>query len=127
MVQPRPPNADDLTGENDALEFDGTDTDQLDDTYRFRLVASSENLTGGIGFDERGRAQWKWVTELGGIDDSGTFEQLKALENPALSLEETPAPTPPQPASKTGYDPYATGVFEKPKPAVKRAGLRSVR
>ena len=90
MVQPRPPNDTDLTGD-EALELDGTHTDPLDDTYRFRLVASSENLPGGIGFDERGRAQWKWVTEIGGIDDSGTFEQLKALENPALSLEDARA------------------------------------
>ncbi len=127
MEQPRPPNDTDLTGEEQALELDGTHTDQLDDTYQFRLVADSENLTGGIGFDERGRAQWKWVTDLGDIDDSGTFEQLKALENPALSLEEAPAPRAPEPASKTGYDPYATGVFEKPKPAAKRVGLRTVR
>ena len=127
MVQPRPPNDTNLTGEDGALELDGTHADPLDDTYRFRLVAGSENLTGGIGFDERGRAQWKWVTDLGGIDDSGTFEQLKALENPALSLEEAPAPTAPEPVSKTGYNPYATGVLEKPKPAAKRAGLRSVR
>ena len=102
MVQPRPPNDTDLTGEEEALELDGTHTDPLDDTYRFRLVASSENFTGGIGFDERGRAQWKWVTELGGIDDSGTFEQLKALENPALSLEEAPAPAAPEPGKQNG-------------------------
>ena len=43
---------------------------------------------------------------------TGTFDQIKALDNPALSLEEEPVPEPPR---KTGYDPYATGVFEKQK------------
>ena len=45
---------------------------------------------------------------------TGTFDQLKALENPALALEEA-APTASEPPRKIGYDPYATGVFEKPK------------
>jgi hypothetical protein len=33
---------DDPTAEEDALEIDGTKTDQLDDTYRFRIVSASE-------------------------------------------------------------------------------------
>ena len=115
MVQ-RPPDEDDPTGEEEALEFDGTHTDQLDDTYRSRIVASSESPNGVVGFDDRGQAQWKWITELGPAtsEATGTFDQLKALDNPALSLkDETPRTT--EPSSKTGYDPYATGVFPKPK------------
>ena len=114
MLQ-RPPHSEDPTREEDALEFDGTHTDQLVETHRFRLVASSEYLNGGVGFDDRGQAQWKWITEVGSIDDSGTFDQLRALENPELSLEEPEAPAAPEPSRKTGYDPYSTGVFEKPK------------
>jgi hypothetical protein len=113
MLQ-RPPHREDPNQE-EGLEFDGTHTDQLVDTYRFRLVASSEYLNGGVGFDDRGQAQWKWITEVGSIDDSGTFDQLKALENPELSLEEPEAPPAPEPSRETGYNPYATGVFQKPK------------
>ena len=112
----RPIDDDDPTSEEEALEFDGTHTDQLDDTYRFRLVASSESANGKVGFDERGRSQWKWATELpaSAVDGTGTFDQLKALDNPALTLEDVATPEP-EPPRKVGYDPYATGVFEKPK------------
>ena len=112
---PRPPESEDYASEEEALEFEGTHADQLVDTYRFRLVASRENLNGGVGFDDRGQAQWKWITEVGDIDDSGTFDQLKALENPELSLEEPEAPPAPEPSRETGSNPYATGVFQKPK------------
>jgi hypothetical protein len=114
MVQ-RPADGDDPTSEEEVPDFDGTHTDQLDDTYRLRIVTSSESGKGAVGFDERGQSQWKWITELGDAnsDVSGTFDQLKALENPALSLEGE-APTTPELPGKTGYDPYATGVFVKP-------------
>jgi hypothetical protein len=114
MVQQRPD--DDPTGEEEALEFDGAHTDQLDDTYRSRVVASSESPSGTVAFDDRGQSHWKWITEVGPAGDaSGTFDQLKALENPALSLEEDAAPPAAASPAKTGYDPYSTGVFEKPK------------
>lgn len=113
---PRLPDSEDPTIEEAALEFDGSNTDQLDDTYRFRVVVGSESASGTVGFDDRGNSLWKWKTEMApsGGDATGTFDQLKALENPALSLEEEPKPAP-APTRKTGYDPYATGVFEKPK------------
>lgn len=114
MVQKLPKN-DDPTAEEPALEFDGTRTDQLDDTYRFRVVATSEN--GAVAFDDRGQAQWKWITELGTAvtDSSETFDQLKALDHPALGLEEPAPEVAPEPSRKVGYDPYATGVFPRPK------------
>jgi hypothetical protein len=113
---PRPPDSEDPTSEEEALEFDGTHTDQLDDTYRLRVVAASESANGSVGFDDRGQSHWKWKSELVpvGSDVSGTFDQLKALENPALTLEDA-APPEVEPPTKTGYDPYATGVFVKPK------------
>ena len=47
----RPPHSEDPTSEEEALEFDGAATDQLDDTYRFRVVAASESARGtGIQF-----------------------------------------------------------------------------
>lgn len=115
MVQ-RPPESQDPTSEEEALEFDGTSTDQLDDTYRFRVVAASESANGTVGFDDRGRSHWKWITEVSPTagDLTGTFDQLKALDNPALSLEAEPEPEP-RKAVKEGYDPYATGVFDRTK------------
>ena len=116
MLQ-RPPASERHTRDEEALESDGTHADRLIDTYRFRLLASNENLNGGVGFDDRGQARWNWVTDVGDIDDSGTFEQLRALDNPALSLEEeVVAPPPePEPSREAGYNPYATAVVEKPK------------
>jgi hypothetical protein len=116
MVQKPPDDSDDPTGEEEALEFDGSSTDQLDDAYRLGVAAAGAGAKGAVGFDDRGQAQWKWITELTPTAGaaSGTFDQLKALENPALRLEEEAAPEP-QPPSKTGYDPYSTGVFPKPK------------
>ena len=111
MVQ-RPPDDDDPTAEEEAPEFDGSGTDQLDDTYRSQIAVSSEGSA--VGFDDRGQSQWKSEAELApnASNATGTFDQIKALDNPAPSLEEEPVPEPPR---KTGYDPYATGVFEKQK------------
>jgi hypothetical protein len=66
MVQrsPDPSANEDPTAEEEALEFDGTATDQLDDTYRFRVVAASESANGTVGFDDRGQSHWKWITEV---------------------------------------------------------------
>jgi hypothetical protein len=113
MVQ-RPRDSEDPTGEEEALEFDGTHTDQLDDAYRLRVVTASEGGKGAVSFDDRGQAQWKWNAELLRSDASATFNELKALENPALTLEGDAVPAP-EPLAKAGYDPYATGVFPKPK------------
>ena len=115
MVQ-RPPDNEEPTIEEEAPEFDGASTEQLDDTYRFRVVAASESPNGTVGFDDRGQPHWKWITEVSPTagDVTGTFDQLKALDNPDLSLADEPAPEP-RKTAKEGYDPYATGVFERPK------------
>ena len=111
-----PPDEEDPTAEDQAPEFDGSSTDKLDDTYRFRVVRASESTNGTVGFDERGQPQWKWITEISTTAKSatGTFDQLKALENPALSLEDDVRDPPKRPA-ESGYDPYSTGVFATPK------------
>jgi hypothetical protein len=103
MVQ-RPPDDQDPTAEEELPEFDGAATDSLDDTYRFHGVAASE-------------PQWKWITELSGeaAAASETFDQLRALDNPALALESEETASPPERLGRTGFDPYATGAFVKPK------------
>lgn len=116
MAPSGPPDADDPTAEEQAPECDGSSTDQLDDTYRLRVASASESLNGTVAFDDRGQPRWKWVTELGGAANTatGTFDQLKALENPALTLADD-ATSKPQRPSEHGYDPYSTGMFAKPK------------
>jgi hypothetical protein len=106
----------DPTSEEEVPKFDGTRTDQLDDTYRLRVVTASESPSGTVDFDDRGQPHWKWRSELGpaSSDLTGTFDQLKALENPALSLESETKPQAESP-TKSGYDPYASGVYVKPK------------
>jgi hypothetical protein len=115
----RPPQAeDDPTDEHEALEFDGTHTEVLDDTYRFRVVATSENSAGGIDRDELGRARWKWIAE--GTAPAGetdkTFDHLKALDQDGLAVDGAAPDPAPQPLRKVGHNPYDTGPSEKPKP-----------
>lgn len=105
---------DDPTSAEEALEFDGTTTQPLDDTYRLRVVTASESDSGTVAFDDRGQPRWQWISELGGGTDlTGTFDQLKALENSALrrdgdqSQPTSLEPERKQPCSKAGYDPYA--------------------
>lgn len=108
-----PPDSDEPTIEEESPNFDGTNTDRLDDTYRLRVALASENHSGRIGFDDRGQAKWTWATELGEAPAStGTFNHLKALDNPKLKLEESAEPTPEansSPPRKEGYNPYACG------------------
>ena len=47
-------------------------------------------------------------------DAIGTFDLLEARDNPALSLEQQATSEPERPGN-TGFDPYATRVFVKPK------------
>jgi hypothetical protein len=106
-----PPPPDDPTGEEEALEFDGTQTDQLDDTYRFRIVMASESGNGAVGSDDRGRPRWKWITEFDGAKPDA-IERL-VDPSPALTDESTPYAESP---NETSHDPYAPGVFAKSKP-----------
>jgi len=104
---PRPPDADDPTSEEEALDFDGTSTDQLDDTYRLRVVMASESANGAIIADGKSQAS--------PLDGIGTGEQHQALDNPALALALEEVPTP-EPLRNVGYDPYATSTSDKAKP-----------
>jgi len=106
----RSPEEDDPTSEEEILEFDGSKTDQLDDTYRMRVVSASENGIGAVDHDERGHAKWKWSTEASAQPspaDTGTFDLLKSLDNESLSLsQELPALDPKAVDSHGGYNPY---------------------
>jgi len=124
---PKQPNDEDPTGEEPALEFDGTQTDQLDDSYRVQIASASEN--GMVDHDERGQARWKWASETSSAPaDTGTFDMLKSLENDALDIaEKAPAFVPTMIDKTDGYNPYDTiieagppkGFVSKPKRNVK--------
>jgi hypothetical protein len=81
-MNPRKPGDDDSpTGEQEAIEFDGTQTIQLDDTYRFQVVCASESEAGGVDRDERGQTPWKWKVDATAADPAAeTFDELKALD-----------------------------------------------
>jgi hypothetical protein len=107
---------DDPTAEEEVPDFDPTSTDQLDDSDRVDATLSNEHSAGAIEHDERGHARWKWNTEQAAptSDVEKTFDQLEALANDKLALEESPASeaaSPPQ----SGYDPYDTNAPPPPR------------
>ena len=111
-----PAENDDPTIEEEALEFDGVHTDQLDSAYRVSVVSASESSAGGIDHDDRGQARWRWITEderPATTDD--TFDQLHALDNPTLTLAVSEQASVEAPPSKPGggYDPYDTKPVAK--------------
>ncbi len=112
-MNPTEKKDDDPTAEEEALEFDGTQTDQLDDSYRIRVVSASEN--GTVAHDDRGQARWKWASEMNSAPtDTGTFDMLKSLDNDALGVSEV-VPAIPTIVDKTdGYNPYDTIIEDRP-------------
>ena len=115
MIPPRTKNAlpdDAPTGEEEALEVDGTNTDQLDAKYRIRVATGSEANSGTVEFDERGQPRWKYRDNEPTRDPERTFDLLKALDNAAIVIDEPPPLE--QPKREPGYNPYDTGPA-KPK------------
>jgi hypothetical protein len=92
-MKQRPPGSDDETSEEQAPDFDGTATLQLDDTYRVRVVTASE------------------ANDVLGTDADGATDRHKSLESPALDL----AAREPQLLEESGCDADATGQFVLPK------------
>jgi hypothetical protein len=118
-MQHRDPSEEDPTAEEEALEFDGSKTDQLDDSYRVRIVSASEN--GKVEHDDRGQARWKWTTETNSPapSDTGTFDLLKSLDNAALDVsppaaDDAAVPEPVKIDKVAGYNPYETLVEREP-------------
>ena len=112
MGKPRIPD-DDPTVEEEAPEFDGSSTDQLDESYRLSVVSSSERSAGKIDHDHRGTSRWKWNTEGKDVPADPlerTFDHLKSLNHPKLTVEgeESDSDDGSGPRPKGGYDPYAT-------------------
>jgi len=99
---------DEPTIEEEAIGFEPTSTDQIDDD--FRVSATLESNAGAIAFDERGQSRWKWSSESTAVEpNEGTFDQLKSLTNEMLALEEPAADAAPEQGPKgPGYNPYDT-------------------
>ena len=87
----RPPDRDDPTSEEEALEFDGAPTDRLDDSYRFRLVAACENPSATVRFNPRDSAR---PVDSGGSDGSATDKQLKTLDRSVSKARTEPTQQP---------------------------------
>jgi len=108
----RPLTDDDPTVEEEVPDFDPTRTDQLDE----RAFASERHdTTGVIEHDERGQARWKWNPETAPATDADqTFDELRALTNDRLALEDAPAAEA-APRPQSGYNPYDTNSPKQPQ------------
>jgi hypothetical protein len=116
----RVPTDDDPTIEEEAPDLDLSKTDRIEQPT---FVSASHDSSGIVEHDERGQARWKWVTEQDGppSDADKTFDQLEALKNDRLALEES-AKAEPAPHPKSGYDPYETKTkTNETKPPRKRS------
>ena len=110
----RVPTDDDPTVEEEAPDFDPSRTDQIE---KPTFVSARGDSSGVVEHDERGQARWKWVTEDGAPskDAEQTFDQLEALTNDRLAIEESPAAEQ-KPSPESGYNPYDTNSPEPPEP-----------
>jgi hypothetical protein len=115
----RLPTDDDPTVEEEAPDLDLSQTDRIE---RPTFVSARDDGPGAVEHDERGQARWKWATEHEGpsSDVEKTFDQLEALTNDRLALEDSPAAEP-TPNPQSGYDPYETKTkTNAPQPPRKR-------
>jgi hypothetical protein len=108
----------DPTGEEPALEYDGTKTDQLDDTYRILVASTSE------GWNVESDAAEMSPTAA----DNETFDMPRPVDDEVLgSAEKAPAYVPTMIDKTDGYNPYDTiidaglpkGFVTKPQRNVK--------
>ena len=105
---------DDPTVEEEAPDFDPSGTDELE---RPTFAAVRDDSAGSVEHDDRGQARWKWATEHQGpaSETERTFDQLEALTNDKLALEESaPEPTA---GPQSGYNPYDTNATPHPNVA----------
>jgi len=101
-----------LTDDDPTVEEEAPDIEPLsrtDQIERPTFVSARDHGPGTVEHDERGQARWKWATEREGPSKEAdrTFDQLEALANDRLSLEEPAAPEP-APIPQSGYNPYDT-------------------
>ena len=119
----RPLEDDDPTIEEEVPDFDPTRTDQIEEDS---FVSTRHDTTGVIEHDERGQARWVWIPETAPASDvDATFDELRALTNDRLTLEDSPS-TEPKPAPQSGYNPYDTNS-PAPKPPKARQPPRKRR
>jgi hypothetical protein len=85
-----------------------------------RVTLTNERSSGAIEHDDRGDARWVFSTEQQAHDlAEDTFNELKALDNEALSLVDQPDPSRPKSPPGGGYNPYDVVAPQK-KPATKK-------
>jgi hypothetical protein len=83
------------------------------------ITLTNERSTGTIEHDDRGDARWVWATEQQAQESAEkTFDELKALDNEALTLLEQSDPSRAKPPPGGGYNPY--DVVPQKKPATKK-------
>jgi hypothetical protein len=79
---------------------------------------TNEGSAGKVQHDERGEARWAWSTAQNDALDR-TFDELKALDNEALTLLES-EPVAARPRNSGGYNPYDAAAVKKRKTKPRR-------
>jgi hypothetical protein len=84
------------------------------------VTLTNARSSGAIEHDDRGDARWVWASEQQAQESADrTFDELKALDNEALTLVDQPDPSRPKPPPGGGYNPY--DVTAPPRqPAIKK-------
>jgi hypothetical protein len=96
---PRDPRDEDPTGEEPSLEYDGTKTEQLDDSYRVRIATASEDES----------------IEGSTPADPGSFVLPRPLDDDALDRPDKALADVPTMIDKTdGYSPCDTIIEAGP-------------
>jgi hypothetical protein len=82
-----------------------------------KITLTNENGSGAVQHDDRGDARWVFPSERKAQEElERTFDELKALDNVALSLQSDPIASRSPPGG--GYNPYDVTAAPK-KPARK--------
>jgi hypothetical protein len=95
---------DDPTGEEEALEFDGSTTVQLDDTYRVRIASTSENE----------KVECDDLLRQPHTTDTGAFDFPAPVNDDLDRARKVPADVPTVIDKTDGYNPYDTIIEAGP-------------
>jgi hypothetical protein len=108
----KPLSDDDPTLEEEAPDFDPTRTDEIE----LDFVAARHTSTGVIEHDDRGQARWVLTPKHEPASDAdATFDELRALTNERLEIDDTEPAEKKKKNPKGGYNPYDTDVPAPPR------------
>jgi hypothetical protein len=112
----KPLTDDDPTLEEEAPAFDPTRTDEIE----LDFVSARHASTGIIEHDDRGQARWVLTPQHEPASDAdATFDELRALTNERLEIDDEAPQEKKKKRPQGGYNPYDT-TDPKPPPRKRR-------